>query len=72
MDWTRVSYIYLHWQASSLPLVPPGKPLYAEYIMWNARLDESQIGIKVAGRNINFNLKYADDATPMTVVEKEL
>ena len=52
--------------------MPPGKPLYAEYIMWNARLDESQIGIKVAGRNINFNLKYADDATPMTVVEKEL
>ena len=52
--------------------MPPGKPLYAEYIMWNARLDESQIGIKVAGRNTNFNLKYADDATPMTVVEKEL
>ena len=34
--------------------------LYAEYIMQNARLDESQAGIKVAGRNSN-NLRYADD-----------
>ena len=34
--------------------------LYAEYIMWNARLDEAQAGIKIAGRNIN-NLRYADD-----------
>ena len=32
--------------------------LYAEYIMWNARLDEAQAGIKIAGRNIN-NLRYA-------------
>ena len=37
--------------------------LYAEYIMWNAGLDESQAGIKTAGRNIN-NLRYADDTTP--------
>ena len=36
--------------------------LYAEYIMWNARLDEAQAGIKIAGRNIN-NLRYADDTT---------
>ena len=36
--------------------------LYAEYIMWNARLDESQAGITTAGRNIN-NLRYADDTT---------
>ena len=35
--------------------------LYAEYIMWNAKLDESQAGVKIAGRNIN-NLRYADDA----------
>ena len=35
---------------------------YAEYIMWNAGLDESQAGIKIAGRNIN-NLRYADDTT---------
>ena len=33
---------------------------YAEYIMWNAGLNESQAGIKIAGRNIN-NLRYADD-----------
>ena len=36
--------------------------LYAEYIMKNARLDEAQAGIKIAGRNIN-NLRYADDTT---------
>ena len=36
--------------------------LYAEYIMWNARLDEAQAGIKIAGRNIS-NLRYADEAT---------
>ena len=38
--------------------------LYAEYIMQNARLDEAQVGIKIAGRNIN-NLRYADDTTLM-------
>ena len=37
--------------------------LYAEYIMWNARLDEAQAGIKIARRSIN-NLRYADDTTP--------
>ena len=36
--------------------------LIPEYIMWNARLDEAQTGIKIAGRNIN-NLRYADDTT---------
>ena len=35
---------------------------YAEYIMQNARLDEAQARIKIAGRNIN-NLRYADDTT---------
>ena len=39
--------------------------------MRNARLDESQAGIKIAGRNIN-NLRYADDITLMTESEKEL
>ena len=38
--------------------------LYAEYIMRNARLDEAQAGIKIAGRGIN-NLRYADDTTLM-------
>jgi len=36
--------------------------LHAEYIMWNAGLDEAQAGIKTAGRNVN-NLRYADDTT---------
>ena len=36
--------------------------LYAEYIVQNAKLDETQIGIKIAGRNIS-NLIYADDTT---------
>ena len=44
---------------------------YAEYIMWNVRLDEAQIGIKIAGRNIN-NLRYADDTTLMAESEEEL
>ena len=38
--------------------------LYAEYVMRNAGLEETQAGIKVAGRNIN-NLRYADDTTLM-------
>ena len=45
--------------------------LYAEYIMWNAGLDEAQAGIKSAGRNIN-NLRYTDDTTLMTESEEEL
>ena len=44
---------------------------YVEYIMWNARRDESQAGIKIARRNIN-NLRYADDATLMAESEEEL
>ena len=43
----------------------------AEYIMRNARLDEAQAGIKIAGRNIN-NLRYADDTTLMAESEEEL
>ena len=45
--------------------------LYAEYIMQNARLDEAQAGIKIAGRNIN-NFTYADDTTLMPESEGEL
>ena len=44
---------------------------YAEYIMRNARLNEAQAGIKVAGRNTN-NLRYADDTTLMAESEEEL
>ena len=43
----------------------------AEYIMQNARPDEAQTGIKIAGRNIN-NLRYADDTTLAAVSEEEL
>ena len=45
--------------------------LYAEYIMRNSGLDESQAGIKIAGRNIN-NLRYADDITLMAESKEEL
>ena len=43
--------------------------LYAEYIMRNAELEETQAGIKIAGRNIN-NLRYADDITLWQEVKK--
>ena len=45
--------------------------VHAEYIVWNARLDDSQVGIKTAGRNIN-NLIYADDTTLMAESKEEL
>ena len=45
--------------------------LYAEYIMKNARLDEAQAGIKIAGRNLT-NLRYADDTTLMAESEEQL
>ena len=45
--------------------------LHAEYIMWNAGLDEAQAGINIAGRNIN-NLRYADDSILMAEREEEL
>ena len=45
--------------------------LYAEYIKRNAELDEAQVGIKIAGRNIN-NLRYAVDTTLMAESEEEL
>ena len=45
--------------------------LYAEYIMWNARLEEAQAGIKTARRHTN-NLGYADDTTLMPESEEEL
>ena len=45
--------------------------LYAEYIMRNAGLEETQAGVKIAGRNIN-NVRYADDTTLMAESEEEL
>ena len=44
---------------------------YAEHIMQNAKLDELQAGVKIAGRNVN-NLKYADDTTLTAESEEEL
>ena len=45
--------------------------LYAEYIMQNAGLDETQAGIKIAGRNIKY-FRYADDTTLVAESEEEL
>ena len=45
--------------------------LYAEYIIWNAGLDEAQAGVKIAGRNIN-NLRYADDTNLKAESEEEV
>ena len=44
--------------------------LYTEYIMWNTGMDEAQVGIKIARRNIN--LRYADNTTLMAESEEEL
>ena len=50
-------------------LIPCSFNLYAEYIMRNARLNEAQAGIKIAGRNIN-NFRYAHDTTFMPENER--
>ena len=65
MDWKQMGNGVC--QACILP--PWLLKLYSEYIMWNARLDEAQAGIKSARRNIN-NLRYADDTT-LTAESKE-
>ena len=52
-------------------LLPCLLNLYAEYIMRNTGLEETQAGIKIARRNIN-NLRYADDTTLMAESEEEL
>ena len=44
---------------------------YAEYIVWNAGMDEAQAGIKIAGKNVN-NLRYADDTTLMAESKEKL
>ena len=66
MDWVKIEE-----GVQGSILLPCLFNLYAEYIMWNARLDEAQAGIKIAGRNIN-NLKYADDTTLMAESKEEL
>ena len=67
MDWSQIG----KGECQGCILSPWLFNFYAEYIMWNARLDETQAGIKMTGRNIN-NLRYADDTTLMTESEKEL
>ena len=52
-------------------LSPCSFNLYAEYIIWNTGLDDSETGIKIAKRNIN-NLRYADNATLMIESKEEL
>ena len=56
---------------SRLILSPCLFNLHVEYILRNAGLDEAQVGIKMAGRNIN-NLRYADDTTLMAESEEDL
>ena len=54
-----------NWEQSVCCILSPWLfNFYAEYIKRNAKLDEAQAGIKIAGRNIN-NLRYADDTTLM-------
>ena len=67
MDWFKIGKGVLQ----GYVLSPCVFNFYAEYITLNARLDEAQGGIKIAGRNIN-NLRYADDTTLMAESEKEL
>ena len=78
-------YIFLHISSCHLPvavifIISHSKGLYivthlfnlhAEYIMRNAGVEETQAGIKIAGRNIN-NLRCADDTTLMAESEDEL
>ena len=67
MDWFKIGK-GVH---QSYILSPCLFNLHAEYMMRNARLDEAQAGIKIAGRNIN-NLRYADDTTLMAECKEEL
>ena len=67
----RLNWHLLHWQADSLPLCFLGSPRCAEHTMQNVKLNESQAGIKISGRNIN-DLRYAYYTTLMAENEEEL
>ena len=67
MDWFKLGKEYIQ----GYILSPCLFNLYADYIMQNAGLDKAQVGIKIAGRNIN-TLRYADDTTEMAESEEEL
>ena len=60
-NWTWNNGLVKNWERSTSRLYIVIL-LYAEYIMWNAGLDDSQAGIKIVGRNVN-NFRYADDVT---------
>ena len=66
-DWFQIG----KWACQGCILSPCLFSLYAEYIIWNARLNEAQAGIKSSGSNIN-NLRYADDTNLMPESEEEL
>jgi len=68
MDWFQLGKEYFK---AVCILSPYLFNFHSEYIMWNARLDEAQAGIKIARRNIN-NLRYADDTILMAEIEEEL
>ena len=67
MDWFQIGKVV----CQGCILSPCLFNFYAEYIMRNARLEETQAGVKIARRNIN-NLRYADDTTLMAESEEEL
>jgi len=67
MDWLRIG----KGVRQGCILSPCLFNLYAEYTVCNARVDEAQAGIKIAGRNIN-NLRYADNTILMAESEKDL
>ena len=66
-DWFQIEKVVHH----GCLLSPCLFNLYAEYIMQNARLDESEAGIKISRRNIN-SLGYADDTTLMALSKEPL
>ena len=69
---TNCGTFFKRWEyQTTLPATLLVYNLYAEYIMQNARMDEAQAGIKIAGRNIS-HLRYADDTTLMSESEEEL
>ena len=67
MDWFKIRKGVLQ----GCILSPCVFNIHAEYIIWNSGLDESQAGIKTAGRNIN-NLWYVNDTTLMAESKEEL
>ena len=70
-DWFQIGKgIHQGCMLSPCMLSPCLFNLYAKYIIQNARLDEAQAGIKIAGRNIN-NLRYADNTTLMIAKSEE-